>query len=274
VPLVHDPAMGMPSQFRNHDGYARWLRWTEWPLVALGLLFLVVLILPLAAPLSEGQAAVLDVANVVIWALFAADYALRLYLVDDRRMFVRTHVLDLIVVVVPFLRPFRLLRLVAIVISTSRRAGGLAVRRVLLYVIGVTIIVMGVSAVVGFDAEKDVPAVERTINTLGDALWWAMVTVSTVGYGDVYPRSSLGREFAALLMLTGIALVGTLTAAIAAWFVNIVRNASTVDTDDEAATERLALLAAVAGLTETVDELRTEVRSLRAPASEMDQARE
>lgn len=256
--------MGMLREFRAQDGYERWLRWTEWPLVILGLLFLVVLILPLATSLSAEQNTALDIANVTIWVLFVVDYAARLYLVEDRPRFVRTHILDLIVIAVPFLRPFRLLRLLAIVISTSRRAGGLVVRRVLLYVIGVSVIVMTVSAVVVFDAEKEVPEAQRTISTLGDAAWWSVVTVSTVGYGDVFPRTPIGRTMAAVLMITGIALVGTITAAVAAWFVNIVRTASTAEADDEAEDERQVLLAEVRALTTSVDALRTELEELRA----------
>ena len=49
------------------------------------------------APLTEAEAFTLDVANVVIWLLFVIDYVMRLYLTDDRRQFVRSHVLDLIV---------------------------------------------------------------------------------------------------------------------------------------------------------------------------------
>lgn len=256
------------ATFRANGGYERWLRWTEWPLVALGLLFLVVLILPLAAPLTEAESTTLDVANIVIWLLFVLDYGARLYLVGDRRQFVRTHILDLVVIAVPFLRPFRLLRLLAIVISTSRRAGGLAVRRVTLYVIGVAVIVMSVGAVVVYDAEKEVPYADRTIKTLGDAFWWALVTVTTVGYGDVYPRTATGRAFAAILMVTGIALVGTITAAVASWFVNIVRTASTSNTDDEAAAERAALLAEVQALTAAMNDLRAEVRALGGVTTE------
>jgi voltage-gated potassium channel len=209
----------------------------------------------------------LDAANIVIWALFVVDYLTRLYLVDDRRRFVRSHVLDLIVIVVPFLRPFRLLRLPAIVVSTSRRAGGLAVRRVTLYVIGVAVIVMSVGAVVVYDAEKEVPADERTIKTLGDAFWWAVVTVTTVGYGDVFPRTPQGRLVAAVLMLTGIALVGTITAAVASWFVNIVRTATTSGVEQEASDERVELAAEVRALSRVIEELRAEVRALAGASS-------
>jgi len=259
--------VGTLQTFRANNGYERWLRWTEWPLVVLGLLFLVVLILPLAEPLDENALRGLDVANVVIWALFVVDYLARLYLVFDRRRFVRTHILDLIVIVVPFLRPFRLLRLLAIVISTTRRAGGLAVRRVTLYVIGVTVIVMSVSAVVVYDAEKETPLDHRTIKTLGDAFWWSLVTVTTIGYGDVYPVSALGRAFAALLIVTGIALIGTITAAIASYFVNIVRSAETADTDEAAADGQAALQASVDALTASVATLTQEVRELRSDAA-------
>ena len=57
------------------DGYSRWERWVEWPLVGLALLFLAVLILPLAEPLTPAQKHALDVANVAIWAIFVVDYA-------------------------------------------------------------------------------------------------------------------------------------------------------------------------------------------------------
>lgn len=258
--------MGFLRALKDENGYERWLRWTEWPLVVLGLLFLVVLILPLAEPLTEAEQQLLDVANVVIWSLFVVDYLARLYLVSDRRRFVRTHILDLIVIAVPFLRPFRLLRLLAIVISTTRRAGGLAVRRVTLYVIGVTVIVMSVGAVVVYDAEKDVPLDQRTIKTLGDAFWWSLVTVTTIGYGDVYPASVLGRLFAAVLIVTGIALIGTITAAIASYFVNIVRSAETADTDEAAADARAELQASVDALASAVADLREEVRQLRIPS--------
>ncbi len=58
-----------------------------------------------------------------------------------------------------------------------------------------------------------------SIDSLGDALWWAVTTVTTVGYGDQFPVTPAGRGIAAFLMLSGIALFGVLTANIAAFFV-------------------------------------------------------
>ena len=70
------------------------------------------------------------------------------------------------------------------------------------------------------DAEQD--AEGANITTYGDALWWAMTTVTTVGYGDHFPVTFEGRLIAAVLMLVGIALVGVVTAALAAWLVESI----------------------------------------------------
>jgi voltage-gated potassium channel len=231
----------------------------------LALLFLFVLILPLAEPLSAGVAHGLDIANVVIWLLFAADYLILLYLALDRRTYLRTHILELLVVVLPILRPFRLLRLFAIVASTTRRAGGLVVRRVTVFVCCIAAISLATAAVVVFDAEKSEP--DRTIHTLGDAMWWATSTVTTVGYGDVYPKSVVGRLTAAALMLVGIALVGTITAAVASVFVNIVRNSSTAREQNALATQAQRESAQLTELTAAVERLTREVAELRAERS-------
>jgi len=61
---------------------------------------------------------------------------------------------------------------------------------------------------------------ESNIKTAGDAIWWAFVTITTVGYGDRFPVTSAGRIIAAFLMITGVALFGTFTGFVAAWFMD------------------------------------------------------
>ena len=59
------------------------------------------------------------------------------------------------------------------------------------------------------------------IKTFGDGLWWAVTTVTTVGYGDRFPTTTEGRILAVMLMLVGISLVGVITASVASWFVRL-----------------------------------------------------
>jgi len=248
------------SDFRANDGYERWESWTDWPLVGLALVFLFVLILPLAEPLNPAAKHALDLANLVIWAIFAANYLTLLYLARHRPTYVKTHVLDLIVVALPFLRPFRLLRLFAIIASSTRRAGGRLVQRVTVFAICTAVVMMACSAVVVYNAERT--AVGGNIKTLGDSMWWALTTVTTVGYGDRYPVTTTGRLMAAVLMLTGIALVGTITAAVASWFVNIVRTSATDTTAPMVAAETV-LSQHIVTLTATVELMRAELAELR-----------
>ena len=130
-------------------------------------------------------------------------------------------------VAVPVLRPLRLaqaLRLVRlarvmIVLGNSlRRARATfthhALRFVLLAVVAIVFAAAGLELV--FEQHSTGPT---AIHNFGDALWWAVVTVTTVGYGDKVPMTGGGKWVATALMFTGIGLVGTLTATIAAFFV-------------------------------------------------------
>jgi voltage-gated potassium channel len=74
-----------------------------------------------------------------------------------------------------------------------------------------------VGSIAVVDAERANP--DANIQSFGDAVWWAATTVTTVGYGDRYPTTTEGRLVAVGLMLTGIALLGVVTAALASGFV-------------------------------------------------------
>jgi voltage-gated potassium channel len=82
------------------------------------------------------------------------------------------------------------------------------------------------SAIGILQVEKDAPG--ANINNAEDALWWAYVTITTVGYGDRFPVTSEGRIIAAVLMTVGVGLFGTFTAYVASWFV-----AKKVEEDEE-----------------------------------------
>ncbi len=234
---------------------------TEKPMLVLALVFLVVLVWPyLHRSASTQVRATLGAANIVIWAAFAAEYLARLGLAPDRRRFVRTNLLDLIVVLVPMLRPLRVLRafralralrLLSVVGLVGRLGRSTLQARVTVYVSVISSVVLVAGALAVLEMERGVP--EATIKTVGDALWWALITVTTVGYGDRYPVSGAGRIVASTLMITGIALIGVVTASIAAWF---VRHIQRIEGPDELAAQQAAdLLAAVRELSDRIASL-------------------
>ena len=124
--------------------------------------------------------------------------------------------MDVVTVLVPFLRPLRLLRLVVVGIRFWTEARTVLRERTF-GVIGIaSLLAVGVAALLVYLAER---GGDGPIQTFADALWWAASTITTVGYGDVYPRTAAGRGVAVLLMLVGISLFGLLTARVAAFFV-------------------------------------------------------
>ena len=133
--------------------------------------------------------------------MFAVEFGVKLALVQHRRRYLITHWLDLLTLCVPFLRPLRLLRL-AVVAARFWRPSKYILRKQTWAFIGVT------SAAVIVGSAVAVYAFERraggTILTFGDALWWTVTTVTTVGYGDVYPITPAGRVVTVFLAFTGI----------------------------------------------------------------------
>jgi voltage-gated potassium channel len=192
--------------------------------------------LQVAAPgLPAGLRFVIDAISWAIWALFAVDLAIRVWLSERRLRYVLTHPVDVLVVLLPALRPLRVLRVFTAGQALVTRGGRFSVLRSTQAVATAAGILILIAALSMLDAERDAPGAH--ITTFADALWWAATTVTTVGYGDTFPVTGTGRLVAVALMVVGISLVGVITATIAAWFLDQTSGAATAERADLA--ERL-----------------------------------
>jgi voltage-gated potassium channel len=154
----------------------------------------------------------------VTWIVFLLDYVVCLALAPRRWRWFSTHLFDLAIVVLPMLRPLRLLRLVTILAILQRSAGSVFRGRVLVYVAGAGGLLVFTAALAALDAERGSP--HAHIRTFPEAVWWAFETISTVGYGDYTPVTDIGRLVAVGLMIGGIATLGIVTATLASWIVD------------------------------------------------------
>ncbi|WP_460968009.1 potassium channel family protein [Pedococcus soli] len=224
-----------------------WERRTSGPLLVAALSFLGAYAWPILQPqLSRAAQTACSFVSWTVWLLFGADLLVRLAMSEERRLFLRRNWLDVITLAVPMLRPLRALRAVVALNIIGRRGQSFVRGRVVAYVAAAVVVVGFVAALAVLDAERGHQG--ANITTFGDALWWAATTVTTVGYGDQFPTTPEGRFVGAGLMMTGIALLGVITASLASWFVERVAEV-------QAAEERTG---------EGVSDLAAEVRALRA----------
>jgi voltage-gated potassium channel len=165
----------------------------------------------------EAVAAVLDWC---IWAMFAANLAIMLSVVPDRRRWLADNPLDVLIVVLtpPFLpatlklaRVLPVVRLVWLMVVAHRLRNVFSLEG-LRYaaLIAFTIVVGGGVIFVAVEPGQNL--------STWDGLWWAVETVTTVAYGDIYPTTALGRIVATVVMIAGIGFVALLTGALAQRF--------------------------------------------------------
>ena len=209
----------------------RWRQVTYWPLLISSMIFIIVYSWQVIADLQGTAYLISRLFIMVTWLSFAADYIVRLVLADPRGPWFRKHLFDLAVVALPVLKPLRLLKALTLV-HTLQRTAGVALRsRISIYGAGAVIVLIWIAALAELEAERGAPG--ANIETFGDSVWWAFVTLTTVGYGDYYPVTGWGRTVAVLLMCGGVALVGVVTATLASW---VLERAAIGRDDDEPAT--------------------------------------
>lgn len=178
--------------------------------------------------LTKGLTGFLYWADIVVYGIFIIDYFVRLVISESKKEFFKANIVDLIAIL-PFNSAFRSLRVLKFtkllkltkasrlirVFSVSARVFSKAKRffntNGLKYVITLTVFSI-LGGTIGMTILEEM--------SFYDALWWSFVTATTVGYGDLSPASSGGRIIAAVLMLVGIGLIGSLTSSITSYFLD------------------------------------------------------
>ena len=193
--------------------------WSE-TLTVFALAFLVAFSYPaFVDPVPTSTQTLLNVVQWVSWVAFATDLIYGLINAKSKKQYLKKHPLEVAAVMLPFLRPLRLMRVISF--------GGLAIQKVAIgRQFAITIKVFLSSIFVAYISAVQITITERAvegsnIKNFGDGLWWAITTVTTVGYGDRYPTTTEGRFLAVGLMIMGISLMGVITASVAAWFVKM-----------------------------------------------------
>lgn len=201
----------------------RWEKAVEWPLTAAAVLFLAAFAMQIIVRPDGALSALCEIVLWLTWVVFLVDYIVRLVLAEHRWRWFSRHLLDLAIVVLPMLRPLRLMRFLTVLAILGRETGTMLRGRVIAYTLGATALTVFIAALAIFDAEHG----EGNITSFGDAIWWSLVTMTTVGYGDFYPTTGGGRLVAAGLLVGGLALLGVVTATLTSWIVERVSDEST-----------------------------------------------
>jgi len=198
---------------------------TTIPMIIASFLFLIAMSILILDDLNyfQGIDALLVAILFIVWVAFWVDFFIRLRLSSNRRSFLRHNIIDLVSLIIPFARPFLLLVYLGRLKYFSGREGKNIRARVVVYLVSFAILYSYVIAMFVYAAERDAPG--ATINSFGNSVWWAIVTLTTVGYGDVAPITIAGRIYATMLMLGSILIVGSITGLVVSWFGELVNNA-------------------------------------------------
>lgn len=174
------------------------------------------------------------------WFAFAVDFAIRIALAEHRLRYILRHWYDVLLVALPMFRALRLLRILGTLRILNRVFQQRLIGRTGAYVVLASVFCIFFGSLAVLDVEQE--AAGSQITTFGDALWWAVVTSTTVGYGDLYPVTDAGRAVAVGLMILGIALLGAVTASMAAWLVSAVEQDRTrrAEAEEDAAADARA----------------------------------
>jgi voltage-gated potassium channel len=196
----------------------------------------------------------------IVWGFFFVETVVTTSLVENKLSYLRCNWVNLFIIIVGMpmlwgftpvaavLRSLRLILLFGLIVRFSRTLRTILARNQL----GYSMLIAGVVVMIsGFI----ISAIEPDIVDPGDGMWWALVTITTVGYGDIAPITPEGRAFGALLIIAGVILFSLLTANIAAYLID-------KDVEEEVGKEEDDLMHQFYYLNNRLDKIEKQLREL------------
>jgi voltage-gated potassium channel len=197
----------------------QWQKKMALPTLVLSLLYTVSFAFPIYwYPVSNFVKSFCLFVNYLTWAAFAIDYLIQIWLAPHKKRYIETHIFELILIAVPFFRPLRALRALVFTSQAGIRSKRALIKSIPLVMTGAAVIMIVIMGAAILDIERN--ASGSNIHTPMDALWWGLVTITTIGYGDKFPVTTEGRLVAAVLIIFGVAMISTITASFAAWILS------------------------------------------------------
>ena len=232
------------SKYRGEKNLAAWEERSSTPMFVASVLYLLAFAAPIMSTrIQEPYDGYLNIIQLILWGLFAADYCVRLYLAPRRLYFITHNLMNLAIVLLPAWRIVSFLAMIHLTANRQyKRLSELAMK-----LFGYTAIFIIMFALAIYSVESSEPG--SMIRDLPTAYWWTFTTLATVGYGDVYPITGIGRVIAVVVMLYGVGMVAVATGALASW---IIEKIGGMEEQEHPATKA------------DVDDLRQEISELRA----------
>ena len=232
------------SKYRGEKNLAAWEDRTSTPMFVASVLYLLAFAAPIMSTrIQEPYDGYLNIIQMILWGLFAADYCIRLYLAPRRLYFITHNLMNLAIVLLPAWRIVSFLAMIHL--TTNRQYKRLSELAVKLFGYTAIFIIMFALAIYSVESSEQ----GAMIRDLPTAYWWTFTTLATVGYGDVYPITGIGRVIAVVVMLYGVGMVAVATGALASW---IIEKIGGREEQEYPATKA------------DVDDLRQEISELRA----------
>ena len=232
------------SKYRGEKNLAEWEERSSTPMFVASVLYLLAFAAPIMSTrIQEPYDGYLNIIQMILWGLFAADYCIRLYLAPRRLYFITHNLMNLAIVLLPAWRIVSFLAMIHL--TTNRQYKRLSELAVKLFGYTAIFIIMFALAIYSVESSEQ----GAMIRDLPTAYWWTFTTLATVGYGDVYPITGIGRVIAVVVMLYGVGMVAVATGALASW---IIEKIGGREEQEYPATKA------------DVDDLRQEISELRA----------